>query len=231
MISLRDPIAAACPPAAERAVDAVVPVVAPTVPRTRPVLLVHGFASTKPCWLPLARALRAGGLTVDAPNYVALGTSVEQLADLLADKVATLLTETGADKIHLVGHSLGRVVIAQVCAAGRLAGQVDTVVTIAAPIGGSPWAALLPLGATLRSLRDGSPLLRRIAAAPVRHGVRWVAITSTLDAVVPGGRALPSQADVETVTVDDVGHVGLLMSREVVTRIVDVLRSPQQVAA
>jgi pimeloyl-ACP methyl ester carboxylesterase len=262
MISLRDPIATACPPAAERwartalaqahelraiaavaamaplgragrcferAVDAVVPVAVPTPPR--PVLLVHGFASTKSCWLPLARALRASGLTVDALNYVPLGTSVEQLADLLADKVATLLTETGVDKIHLVGHSLGGVVIAQAFAAGRLAGQVDTVVTIAAPFGGSPWAALLPLGATVRSLRDGSPLLRRLAAAPVPHGVHWVAITSTLDAVVPGGRALPSQADVETVTVDDVGHVGLLMSREVVTRIVDVLRTPEQAAA
>ena len=54
---------------------------------------------------------------------------------------------------------------------------------------------------------------------------------TTLDAIVPGGRALPSQPDVETVTVDDVGHVGLLMSREVVARIVDVLRMPQQAAA
>jgi triacylglycerol lipase len=215
----------------ERAVDAVVPVAARTAPRARPVLLVHGFASTKSCWLPLARTLRARGVTVDALNYVPLGTSVEQLAELLADKVATLLAETGVDKIDLVGHSLGGVVIAQAFAAGRLTGQVDTVVTIAAPFGGSPWAALLPLGATVRSLRDGSPLLRRLAAAPVPHGVRWVAFKSTLDAIVPGGRALPSQADVETVTVDDVGHVGLLMSGEVVARIVDVLRMPQQAAA
>jgi triacylglycerol lipase len=264
MISLRDPIAGACPPATERwartalaqaqelramatvaamaplgragrcferAVDAVVPVAAQTAPRARPVLLVHGFASTRSCWLALAKALRAGGVTVDALNYVPLGTSVERLAELLADKVATLLAETGVDKIHLVGHSLGGVVIAQALAAGRLTGQVDTVVTIAAPFGGSPWATLLPLGATVRSLRDGSPLLRRLAATPVPHGVRWVAFTSTLDAVVPGGRALPSQADVETVTIDDVGHVGLLMSQEVVARIVDVLRIPQQAAA
>lgn len=264
MISLRDPIARACPPAAERwartalvqgkelgviaavaamaplgragrcferAVDAVVPVAAQTAPRARSVLLVHGFASTKSCWFPLARALRARGVTVDALNYLPLGTSVEQLAELLADKVATLLAETGADKIHVVGHSLGGLVIAQAFTSGRLTGQVDTVVTIAAPFGGSPWAALLPLGATVRSLRSGSPLLRRLAAAPVPHGVRWVVFKSTLDAIVPGGRAMPSQADVETVTVDDVGHVGLLMSREVVARIVDVLRMPQQAAA
>jgi pimeloyl-ACP methyl ester carboxylesterase len=264
MISLRDPIAGACPRAAERwartalaqaqelramaavaamaplgrvgrcferTVDAVVPVTAQTAPRARPVLLVHGFASTKSCWLPLARALRAGGVPVEAFNYLPLGTSVEQLAELLADKVATLLAETGVDKVHLVGHSLGGVVIAQAFATGRLAGQVDTVITIASPFGGSPWATLLPLGATVRSLRSGSPLLRRIAAAPVPHGVRWVAFTSTLDAVVPGGRALPPQADVETVTVHDVGHVGLLMNREVVARIFDALPTPQQAAA
>jgi triacylglycerol lipase len=215
----------------EREVDAVVPVAAQTAPRARPVLLVHGFAGTKSCWLPLARALRARGVIVDALNYAPLGTSVEQLAELLADKVATLLAETGVDRIHLVGHSLGGVVIAQALATGRLTGQVDTVVTIAAPFGGSPWAALLPLAAIARSLRGGSPLLRRLAAAPVPHGVRWVAFMSTLDAMVTGGRALPAQTDVETVTVDNVGHVGLLLSREVVARIVDVLRMPQQAAA
>jgi hypothetical protein len=40
---------------------------------------------------------------------------------------------------------------------------------------------------------------------------------------VPGRRSVPAQAEVRTVTVDNVGHVGLLLSQQVVGRIVDAL--------
>jgi triacylglycerol lipase len=215
----------------ERAVDALLPVAGHAASTARPVLLVHGFAGTKSCWFALTRALRARGMTVDAIDYLPFGTSVERLADRLAVKVASLLAETGADKVHLVGHSLGGVIIAQAFADGRLTGQVDTVVTIAAPFGGSPWANLLPLGATVRALRDGSPLLRRLATAPVPDGVQWVAFTATLDMIVPGRRSVPAQAGVRTVTVDNVGHVGLLLSQQVVGRIVDALPKHERAVA
>ena len=212
----------------ERAAN-LLPVAAHTAPTARPVLLVHGFGATKSCWFALARALRARGVTVEAINYTPFGTSVEQLADRVAVRVERLLSETGADKVHLVGHSLGGVVIAQAFADGRLTGKVDTVVTIAAPFGGSPWANLLPLGATARALRDGSPLLRRLAAASAPDGVRWLALTAALDVIVPGRRSVPAHAEVQSVTVDDVGHVGMLLNRQVVSRIVAAL--PAQAVA
>ncbi|MDT5010907.1 MAG: triacylglycerol lipase, partial [Mycobacterium sp.] len=103
---------------------------------TRPVLLVHGFGGAKSSWYFVARALAAKGLTVDAISYTPFGTSVERLADRLAVEVERMLSQTGADKVHLIGHSLGGVVIAQAIASGRLAGKVDTVVTLGAPFGG-----------------------------------------------------------------------------------------------
>ena len=112
------------------------PVQAHTAPTARPVLLVHGFGGTKSSWSLLARTLSARGLTVDAITYPPFGTSVEQLADRLVAEVERLLSQTGADKVHLVGHSLGGVVIAQAIASGRLTGLVDTVVTLGAPFGG-----------------------------------------------------------------------------------------------
>jgi triacylglycerol lipase len=199
------------------------PVQAHTAPTARPVLLVHGFGGTKSNWSFLARTLRARGLTVEAITYAPLGTSVEQLADRLAVEVDRMLSQTGADKVHLVGHSLGGVVIAQAIASGRLTGQVDTVVTLGAPFGGSPWANLLPVGTIARALREGSPLLRRLATAPVPEGVRWLAFTATLDMIVPGLRSVPAHADVETVTVGGIGHLGMLLSRQVVGRIVAAL--------
>jgi triacylglycerol lipase len=190
-----------------------------------PVLLVHGLGGTPSGWLAVATALRARGTTVAAMSYRPFGRTVEQLAEQLADEVGRLRSETGAARVHLVGHSLGGVVIAQALAAGLLAGQVDTVMTLASPFGGSPWARLVPLAATLRSLREGSPLLRRLTEAPVPEDVRWIAVTATADLVVPGRRSVPNHARVETFSVSGVGHLGLLLHPKVVRMVVVLLPS------
>jgi len=191
----------------------------PPEPAARPVLLVHGFGGTRSSWCCLARTLRSRGVIFEAISYAPFGTSVEGVADQLAAEVARMLSRTGADKVHLVGHSLGGVVIAEAMASGRLAGQVDTVITLGAPFGGSPWAHLCPFGAITRSLRGDSPQLRRIARAPLPAGVRWLAFTAALDMIVPGLRSVPPHPEVETVVVDDVGHLGMLVSQQVVGRI------------
>jgi triacylglycerol lipase len=189
----------------------------------RPVVLVHGFCGTKSSWSVVARTLSARGLTVGAITYVPFRTSVEQLADQLVAEVDGILSQTGADKVHLVGHSLGGIVIAQAIADGRLNGLVDTVITLGSPFGGSPWANLLPFGEIARAMREDSPLLRRLASAPAPDGVRWLAFTADLDMIVPGVRSVPANAKVETIKVGGVGHLGMLSSLQVVELIVDAL--------
>ncbi|MDT5103790.1 MAG: triacylglycerol lipase [Mycobacterium sp.] len=207
----------------DRAFGALQRVQAHPAPSTRPVLLVHGLGGTKSSWSFVEQALAAKGLTVDAISYTPFGTSVERLAHRLAVEVERMLSQTGADKVHLIGHSLGGVVIAQAIASGRLAGKVDTIVTLGAPFGGSPWAHLVPFGAIVRALRGGSPLLSRLASASVPEGVRWLAITATLDVVVPGVRSVPAHAHVETMKIDGVGHLGMLLSPRVAGSIVAAL--------
>ena len=202
-----------------------------TAPTTRPVLLVHGLAGTKSSWTLVAETLSARGLTVDAIAYPPVGTSVERLADQVVAEVQTILYRTGADKVHLVGHSLGGVVIAQAIADGRLDGMVDTVITLGSPFGGSPWAGLLPFVEIVRTLRPGSPLLQRLAAAPVPDGVRWLAVTAALDIIVPGLRSVPTHAEVETITFGDVGHLGLLVSRQVIAYIAAALSARESATA
>ena len=187
-----------------------------TGPTTRPVLLVHGFAGTTSSLALVARALNTRGMTVEAMSYPPLGTSVKQLAERLVAEVERILLATGTDKVHLVGHSLGGVVIAQAIADGRLNGRVDTVITLGSPFGGSPWAGVLPFVEIVRELRAGSPLLRRLASAPLPDGVRWLSLTAALDIVVPGLRAVPSHAQAETITFEGVGHLGMLVSRQVI---------------
>jgi len=192
-------------------------------PTARPVLLVHGFGGTKSSWSVIAQALSDRGIMVDTITYSPLGNSVEQLADELVDAVEMTLSQTGADKVHMVGHSLGGVVIAQAIAGGGLVGLVDTVITLGSPFGGSPWAGLLPFGDLPRALRPGSPQLRRLASAPVPVGVRWLAVTAALDIIVPSPRSVPAHVDVETITFDGIGHLGMLISRRVVDYIVAAL--------
>ena len=146
------------------------PAQAQSAPLACPVLLVHGFCGTKSSWSLVARSLKAQGLTVDAISYAPFGISVEQVADRLVAKVHSMLFETGADKVYLVGHSLGGVIIAQAIAAGHLNGLVDTVITLGSPFGGSPLAKLLPFMELPRALQKGSQLLRGLASAPAPDG-------------------------------------------------------------
>ncbi len=127
---------------------------------TPPVLLVHGFGGAKSSWSLVAHSLRARGVAVDAISYAPVGNSVEQLATQLVAEVESTLSRTGADKLNLVGHSLGGVIVAQAILDPRLRGRVDTVITLGSPFGGSPWAGVLPVLELVRALRAGSPLLR-----------------------------------------------------------------------
>ena len=193
----------------------------------RPVLLVHGFGGAKSSWSLVAQALSARGVTVDAMGYAPVGNSVEQLADKLVVEVERTLSRTGADKVHLVGHSLGGVIIAQAILDARLTGRVDTVITLGSPFGGSPWAGALPFVEIVRALRRGSPLLRRLASTPLPDGVRWLSVTAALDVIVPGLRSVPFHPQVETITIDGVGHLGMLLSQRVLECIAAALCAPE----
>ena len=99
--------------------------------------------------------------------YAPVGNSVEELADQLVAHVETTLYRTGAAKVHLVGHSLGGVIIAQAILDPRLNGRVDTVITLGSPFGGSPWAGLLPLIEAGAGAANG--LASCCAGSPPRH--------------------------------------------------------------
>ena len=60
-------------------------------------------------------------------------------------------------------------------------------------------------------------------------GVRWLSVTAALDVIVPGLRSIPSHTQVETITFDGIGHLGMLLSRQVIGGITAALCRPQTV--
>jgi pyruvate dehydrogenase E2 component (dihydrolipoamide acetyltransferase) len=99
------------------------------------VLLVHGYGGDRNSWLfvqePLAARHRVYAL--DLPGH---GTSSKDVGDgsvgTLADAVLGVLDAIGAERAHLVGHSLGGAVT--VAAAARAPGRISSL-TLIAPSG------------------------------------------------------------------------------------------------
>ncbi|GAA4862718.1 esterase/lipase family protein [Actinomycetospora straminea] len=175
------------------------------------VVLVHGFGAGPGCFDAMLPALGGPGVAVVTHRY-SWTTRVGELGEQLADEVTDLARRSGARSVTLVGHSLGGVVVAS--SLPRLDGLVSRVVTVAAPLRGTRWARLFPVGA-VRDLRVGSPALQALAAAP-RPRAPWTAVASRADTIVAVESATPEAA--EAVVVDGVGHCGLLRDADVIAR-------------
>ncbi|HEY2430161.1 MAG TPA: alpha/beta fold hydrolase, partial [Acidimicrobiales bacterium] len=121
-----------------------------------PVLLVHGYAHNQSGWWVMDRALRQAGFTsVHRLNYVPFGSGIPALAERLAARVEEICAFTGADRIHVVAHSLGGVMLrwyAQECGGDR---RLATAVTLGSPHEGTLVSYLWP-ERTARQLRPGS---------------------------------------------------------------------------
>ncbi len=76
-----------------------------------PVLLVHGFICNHRVWNKVAHALRHEGHTVLSLDLEPLFASIDDYAPLINHAVDTLLSQTGASKVVLVGHSMGGLAI------------------------------------------------------------------------------------------------------------------------
>jgi pimeloyl-ACP methyl ester carboxylesterase len=171
-----------------------------------PVVLVHGYAATVACWTPLATKLAAEGFGVYAFAYNSFTTGLPELAQALADTVTALLEATGADTVHLVGHSLGGLLVRAATEWFGLWPHVATVVTIATPHHGA-WLAHAvpgPAGWWLRPRRHTLP-------APVfdgRPAPRYLNLHASRDAVVPTDCARLELPGIVNLEIPHSGHLG-----------------------
>lgn len=188
-----------------------------------PVILVHGWVHNRSAFLGISRVLRRSGFAhVHAFDYNPLLYDLPEVAAMLADEVGRVRTITGADRVMLVGHSMGGVVSRYYVQ--QLGGDrhVDSVITLGSPHRGT-YSAFLGWGAAAPQMRPGSALMRRLQETSRPTDVRWISLYSDLDLLVlPAVNAKLRHPALRAtnILVNDLGHLSLLMSGEVMEIIV-----------
>ena len=191
-----------------------------------PIILVHGLVDNRSVFTLLRRGLRRTGFgRVLTLNYSPFTHDVRRAAARLEDLVQRTCEETGYERVHVVGHSLGGLIARYYVQ--RLGGdaRVHTLVTLGSPHAGTHAARLLPT-ALVRQLRPGSDLLQELAAPAPGCRTRVVSYWSDLDAlIVPKRSARLEHPDlaVRNVLVRGVGHMSLAISGQVVHEITRLL--------
>jgi triacylglycerol lipase len=177
-----------------------------------PILLVHGIMDNRSVFTLFRRSLRRRGFgAVHAVNYSLFTGDIRTAAHQLRGHVEQLRELTGADKVHIVGHSLGGMIARYYVQRMGGSAAVDTLVTLGSPHRGTLTAHLMPtpLG---RQLRPGSELLEELARPSPGCSTRFLVVWSRLDQmVVPqrNGRLIHPDLDIEELELRDVGHLSM----------------------
>jgi pyruvate dehydrogenase E2 component (dihydrolipoamide acetyltransferase) len=103
------------------------------------IVLVHGFGAESNSWRPLLHAMREAGvladigvLAIDLPGHGKSPDCDGLSLQSIADAIEAVLREEYAEPAHLVGHSFGGAVAAQLAASSRFAVRS---LTLIAPAG------------------------------------------------------------------------------------------------
>ena len=199
-----------------------------------PVLLVHGCGGNKSSWISLTAHLRQAGYGhIETMNYNAATATVPEIAERLVKRVEAMRTRTGSDKVHLVGHSLGGVILRYAVTELGLDAHTSAALTIASPHGDTPvahigvFAQRCGLHNAAADITPGSVVLARLDRSNGGRSVRWTAYYSNLDMVVPARAAQLHVAGlrVTNILIRDAGHVGLLLDHRLLKSVTSELRA------
>ena len=153
-----------------------------------PVLLVHGYAATECVWTPLRRALAQAGFGhIMSLNYNSFAADPAAVSAELTHQALETLAAVGAPRIHLVGHSLGGLIVrCALASSAPLSSRTASAVTIASPHRGA-WLARLAPGRFAPLMHQGGCPARPAIDAPAP--ARWLAYYADRDRVVPPASA------------------------------------------
>ena len=189
-----------------------------------PVLLVHGYISNHRVWDAMASALRSAGHPVLALDLEPLFTSIDDYAPRIEQAVAELCRQTGVEKVALIGHSMGGLVIrAWLRSHGH--DRVARVITLGAPHAGTridPHPRT-PNGQQMGWHSDWLQALSASESSAARQLFR-IALTPQDNIVFPQREQVLEGAQVTVF--DGLGHLALCLNSAVIAWVLRQLEDP-----
>ncbi|NND45310.1 MAG: alpha/beta fold hydrolase [Xanthomonadales bacterium] len=195
------------------------------------VVLVHGLWYRGWSMLPLGRRLEAAGFRVRRFSYPTLAQAPAKSARSLAE----FCDRGGQGQLHLVGHSLGGLLIMHMLAAGeyRLRGRI---VLLGAPLAGSRVARRITgvrpgrwlLGQSADVLAHGVPGISGLPDCGMIAGTRNAGLGRLSGARIEAGDGTVALAETVHPAVTErielpVSHTSMLLSAEVARQVVRFL--------
>ena len=192
----------------------------------RPVVLLHGFASTPRSLAFLARHVSNRLKRPVLRPRLGFGWGDVPCAAKIVDAA---ISAAGFDEVDVVGHSLGGLVATELLKNVDCGARVRRVITLGTPHSGVPLAryaavATLGLSPSMRQLVPGSRFLAGLAARPVPTGSELIAITGEADGLVPERCSrIGTAARQRWLRLHDVDHMQLVFHRGALAMVSELL--------
>jgi pimeloyl-ACP methyl ester carboxylesterase len=177
-----------------------------------PILMIHGLVDNRSIFALLRRGLRSRGFHhLTTLNYSPIVADIRVAAAHLGEEVERIVAETGYERIHIVGHSLGGLIARYYVT--RLGGdeRVHTLVTLGTPHAGTYVAYAWPTR-LVAQMRPDSGLIQELRKPVPECRTRFIAYWSDLDQLVfPQHNAAIDHPDLKArnIALHGVGHVSL----------------------
>ncbi len=195
-------------------------------PGETPILLVHGWGANSACFLGVQLWLKLRGhRNVYAVSYTPPVIRAEKLAKQLARHIDEALAATGAQKVHIVAHSMGGLLTRYAIKNLGMADKVDKVISLGSPHLGSKLASFVPGGGNTPQMRYRSTFLTELADGGLTpgDGVRYYSIYSEFDNFVLPAHSSVLDGNAQNIHVPYHGHCALLYSPTVFSLVEECL--------
>ncbi len=191
-----------------------------------PIIMVHGVIDNHSIFTVLRRSLsRRGFGRVISLNYSPLTDDIRRVSRRLAMLVESVCRETGYERVHIVGHSMGGVIARHYVQSMGGDARVHTLVTMGSPHAGTAYAKVFP-HSLARQLRPNSEFVQELNKPAPGCRTRMIAIWSDLDQVIipqRNARIVHPDLNSRNVFLRGVGHMSLPVNGRAVHEICTAL--------
>ena len=189
---------------------------------TRPaVLLVHGYMCNRAAWRRWVRSELPAAWNVKTVNLDPPYAAVGDYSDLLHDAIQTLRTDSGAERVTLICHSMGGLA-ARAYLRVKSHESVARVITIDTPHHGTVFARFAH-GQNSRQMRRACDYVRTLAES--EEPVEFICFASHHDnLVVPRDSQVLECA--EAIWFEKIGHLAMIANDEVLAKLIEVVARP-----